>query len=157
MCYSIYVYQWEVTMKKIYIISSLLLIPYTCYGMDLEQALNEKLKTSQISWEDVIRNTQQETNKNSHIIDVESAYGGGDIYNAKTVCDAAFRGDSVAQYSLYRHIKHNDFIAYMLLAISAIFGKFNDSIEEMSSIGLNNVKEVSPNTLEKKIASFTGR
>ncbi len=127
-------------------------------GMDLEQSFDATTKSTGIPWQDIIEKTQ-ETAKHPkpHTIDVESAYGGGETYDARIVCEQALEGDSVAQYSLYRHIKHEPFVAYMLLAISAIFGKFRDSIDEAASLGLGLKVSETPQTLQQKIANITGQ
>lgn len=127
-----------------------------CNAMDLERAFNDITK-GEIQWNKIVEKSKKAAqNKDySTVIDVESAYGGGDYYNADVVCRRALEGDKVAQYSLYRHMQSN-FNAYMLLAISASFGKFDDSIEEAESVGLD-LKGVSNfENLREKVKNFAG-
>lgn len=145
-------------MKNLLLCAIISLVFYESnYGMNLEQSFNTTIKGKQISWEDIAEKTQNRSNSSiPHAVDVESAYGGGEIYDSKIVCEQALEGDCVAQYSLYRHIKNNDFVAYMMLCISAIFGKFRDSFDEARSLGIELGKNETIKTLRNKIANLTG-
>ncbi len=145
-------------MKNLLYIAILLGIYEASDGMNLEQSFNIATKGMPIEWQAIIEKTKEAAKHPiSHAIDVESAYGGGEIYDPKIVCEQALKGDSIAQYSLYRHMKHNTFVAYMLLAISAIFGKFMDSWNEARSLGLELKENESLRSLQQKIENLTGQ
>ena len=127
-------------------------------GMNLEQSFDIAMKDTPIQWQTIIERTEEAVKHPMlHAIDVESIYGGGETYDPKIVCEQALNGDSIAQYSLYRHMKNNTFVAYMLLAISAIFGKFIDSREEARSLGLELKENENLPSLQQKIANLTGQ
>ena len=127
------------------------------HGMNLEQSFNTAVKGIEIPWNDIAQKTRSVAQSTAHVVDVESVYGGGEVYDPKIVCQQALNGDCVAQYSLYRHIKNNDFVAYMLLCISAVFGNFTDSFEEARSLGVDLEGNESLDVLEHKIANLTGQ